>query len=563
MRTILIIIGILFLCLICLVGLVGLSFFFDIPAGLWDGIGYYDSDGSYYSDQYYYDNEYYYDEDGQGLGYDQGFDDYQDGLPDLPASVTGLNLGNYMETGCPFQTVSNRVTCGYLAVPEDHTNSSSPTIYLAVATIHASSANPGSIPLIYLEGGPGGSALDGAEMLWLNSRLTADRDVILIDQRGTGYSQPSLNCTEFDQDSLIRQNDNQLMIKCRNRLESTGINLASYNSAQNAADIAMLRTALGITQADLLGVSYGTRLALTVIRDHPEGFRSIILDSVYPPQADGISEQPLVSLQAIEALTNGCQQDAACRQAFPNLFNRLTEVVTRLNQDPVSVKITDPYTGERSTEQINGDDVVYTLGSELYSTAVIPYLPAYINALYEEKYDRAYEILDTAYANMPEPEGNFPEPVLDVSDSEGMFTSVECYDEVAFSSVSAATSLVQGYPSTYTDQMIWDTEDFFDTCQMWMDASAPPIEDQPVRSNIPVLILNGDYDPVTPPAWAQAAADYLPNSQVFIFPGHGHAVIDAGTCPVTLMLDFLENPDQTVNNTCFAAISPPDFVINP
>ncbi len=152
---------------------------------------------------------------------------------------------------------------------------------------------------------------------------------------------------------------------------------------------------------------------------------------------------------------------------------------------------------------------------------------------------------------------------VDVSDSEGMYSSVECYEEVGFSSVSAAETLVQGYSSIYTDQMIWDAEDFFTTCQMWMDATAPPIEDQPVRSNIPALILNGEYDPVTPPKWAQAAADYLPNSQLFIFPGHGHTLIDAGTCPVMLMLDFLESPNQPVNSACFAAISPPDFVTNP
>ncbi len=283
MRTILIIIGILSLCLICLVGLVGLSYFFDIPAGLWGEAGYFDQDG-YLTDETYYDDGYYYDEYNQGQGYDQEYDYYEEGFPDLPPGITNLAPGRYTETSCPFQTISDRVTCGYLAVPEEHTNTASPTLYLAVATIHASSANPSGVPLVYLEGGPGGSALDGAEILWLDSRLTEDRDVILLDQRGTGYSVPTLNCHEYDRIPTLRQNDDELIEDCRNRLEDEGIDMTSVQQRPECRRHASAPLSPRLPEIDLLGVSYGTRLALTVMRDYPEGIRSMILDSVYPPQ---------------------------------------------------------------------------------------------------------------------------------------------------------------------------------------------------------------------------------------------------------------------------------------
>ena len=163
------------------------------------------------------------------------------------------------------------IDCGYLFVPETRDDSSSPSIQLAYAVLYAPTESPQPDPVIYLAGGPGGSAvkeLDG----WLDAPYLQDRDLVLLDQRGTGYSLPTLNCPEMEQ---AVQDATQA---CRDRLVEEGVDLQAYSSVENAADVADLRVALGYDEWNLYGISYGTRLALTVMRDHPEGVRSVVLE---------------------------------------------------------------------------------------------------------------------------------------------------------------------------------------------------------------------------------------------------------------------------------------------
>ena len=191
------------------------------------------------------------------------------------------------------------------------------------------------------------------------------------------------------------------------------------------------------------------------------------------------------------------------------------------------------------------------------------FLPAFIYALDAGDYDRAFEILDMPYAASMDGDAEIEESSMDVSDSEGMFNSVECYEEVFFNSIEAAESNLSAYPSIITEAFVWSVEDFMAICEIWDVDQASVLEDQPVSSSIPTLILNGSYDPVTPPAWAESAADHLPNSQVFIFPGVGHSVIDSGSCAQNILLDFLGDPDRQVDGSCLAEHPFPKFVIDP
>lgn len=484
--------------------------------------------------------------------------------PELTDSYSAgvISAGEFNESECPFYTSSPLVTCGYLGVPEDHADPGSETITLAVAIIHGSREASGTPPLVYLEGGPGGSALDGIEYLWLDSPLIDGRDVILVDQRGTGYSSPTLNCIEYDDPSYDNRDEIDLIEDCRDRLTRAGINLDLYNSQQSAADIEALRLALGYDQIDLLGVSYGTRLALTVMRDFPGGIRSVILDSVYPPHIDALNEEPLITFQAFETLAEGCQADPACRQAYPDLEDVLYELVEDLEYYPAEVELWDDYYGEYYLTDYYGLDLLYDLVDSMYDSATIPYLPAFIYAMYDGDYDYAFEILDIPYAGYYD--DDYDEYTgEDVSDSEGAYFSVECYDESWFNSASQAESLAAEYPDLVTELLVYSVEDMLDICDLWGSQQPPAIEDQPVRSDIPTLILNGKYDPVTPPSWAQSAAEYLSSSQLFIFPGYGHAVIDAGSCPVEMMIDFLDNPFSQLSPECFSQLDGPDFVIDP
>jgi pimeloyl-ACP methyl ester carboxylesterase len=343
--------------------------------------------------------------------------------------------------------------------------------------------------------------------------------------------------------------------------------LDRYNSAESAADVEDLRIAMGYHQIDILGISYGTRLALTVMRDYPESIRSVILDSVYPPNVDAINVQPLITVQAIETLFQGCKEDMDCNQAYPQLEDVFYDIVAELNAEPADVSYYDEIYEEHVDEVLYGDDVVYMLVDSFYDTRVIPYLPAFIDAMAEGKYEHAYEILDMPYMEDDEAyidDGDYyNEAYEDVSDSEGMYYSVECREEIYFNDVETAEDLVADFPFVITEGFIWEVEDLFVACDTWGTTPAPALENQAVSSDIPTLLLVGEYDPVTPPSFAEAAAEHLRKAQLFTFPGYGHALIDAGPCPVAMMLDFLADPFSPVDSSCMSDIEIIDFVVDP
>ena len=189
----------------------------------------------------------------------------------------------FEKTECWFkEPAGHDVECGWVIVPEDHARPEGKTIKLAVARFKSDASQPEPDPVIYLEGGPGGSALKSytSQFDFLFGPLLEKRDVVLFDQRGTGYSQPALACPEYNQavidmlpkDMTAAESEtvaNKALLACRDRLVKEGVNLDMYNSAQNAADIEALRQALGYDQVNLYGISYGTRLALTALRDAP------------------------------------------------------------------------------------------------------------------------------------------------------------------------------------------------------------------------------------------------------------------------------------------------------
>ena len=187
---------------------------------------------------------------------------------------------SYAVEDCPFDIPDGYdMECGYLTVPENRSDPNSATIDLAVAIVRVD--NPASDPIIYLAGGPGSSAIDefvSAPESWDINQFLYGSDLILLDQRGTGYSYPTLNCWEMEQAAENSISDYDAAVACHDRLVSDGIDLTAYNSAESAADVEDLRIALGYDTWNLFGISYGTRLALEVMRDYPDGIRSVIID---------------------------------------------------------------------------------------------------------------------------------------------------------------------------------------------------------------------------------------------------------------------------------------------
>ncbi len=463
-----------------------------------------------------------------------------------PSPTAQPDAPRFEAADCPFdEPLGQDVECGYLIVPEDRAQPGGKTIKLAVARFRSNSAKPAPDPIVYLEGGPGGSPLRALipQFSVLFAPLLEKRDLILIDQRGTGYSQPALDCPEYkewtlsvlDQNLSAEQAEalgNQALLECRERLASSGVNLAAYDSAANAADLDDLRRALGIEKWNLYGISYGTRLALTALRDYPEGIRSIVIDSVVPLQADLYAETPANGARAFDVLFDTCAADSACNAAFPDLRRVLFDLVDRLNQSPVTFSIRLK-SGEKVDMLLNGDGLMGVMFQSLYATSVIPLLPRLI-----------YEVRDGNYALVGALQSSFLSQLDDVS--FGMHFSVNCEEEAPFNTPEQ----LEAARKQYADYRVFAGMGIFDLCKAWGSPAAGSIEDQPVRGDVPALVLSGQFDPITPPAWGRLVAETLPSGFYFELPNAGHGASLTEDCPREMVLAFLDDPATRPDSAC-------------
>jgi len=462
---------------------------------------------------------------------------------------------------CPFtkpQGVS--VNCGYLVAPEVRAAPPSPaapvqkTIRLAVAIFKSTSSTPAADPIVYLEGGPGGSPLRAyaSQVDLYFGPFLAQRDLILVDQRGTGYSQPALDCpqlTQADVDALSLdlsaaesdQRSNAALFACRDQLTRAGDNLAAYNSAESAADFNDLRSLLGYKEWNLYGISYGTRLALTIERDFPAGLRSVVIDSVLPPQVDLIDTQPDNTIRAFNQLFDSCAADAACRAAYPNLRTVFFDTAKKLNQTPIKTTITLPdvgipgLAGKQVDMLVNGDSFISAIFQAFYITSYLPDLPQVIYQASQGNLDAVAQINTVFMAS-------------DKDFSWGMYASVNCYEEVPFSNESKLAASMQAHPELGGSQ--GSAQGAFELCQGWGVAPAPASEDQAVKSDVPTLVLSGQFDPVTPPAWGKLAASTLSKGYFVEIPAAGHGSSLSEACPRRLALSFFDNPAAAPDASC-------------
>jgi pimeloyl-ACP methyl ester carboxylesterase len=527
------------------------------------------------------------------------------------AAVIHAQEGGYTPTvqwtNCPFavprgEVRGETIRCGYLRVLQDRTQPDGVQERLAFAILSSTGEQSAPDPLIYFEGGPGGSALTGIAD-WLASPFRAERDIVLLDQRGSGYSRPRLYCYELDQlTDNSPQAESDARQACQARLEQDkGVDLSQYNTAADAADVADLRVALGYDSWNLYGISYGTRLALTVMRDHPAGVRSVILDSTYPPVVDAYEQDVLNLNRVFRLLFDDCAASATCSAAYPDLENRFYELVARLDEEPVYIPALD--------EELDGTGFILALDDLFYDTRALPYLPLVIDEAEQDNYDALtaltegylpgeyaeyadyygeygdyygdtygdyygeYDYYGDYYGQYGDYYGDYGEygdygdyagngggPV-DVSDTDGAFDAFECNEEIPFNSLDDALLLAASVPTPLAEAGLASLEDQIAVCADWDSGVADPVEDQVVASDIPTLVLAGQYDPVTPPDWGRIAAETLANSFFFEFPGVGHGVIDGGYCPVSVMVAFLDAPTTAPDASCIQTMHAPDFVV--
>ena len=445
---------------------------------------------------------------------------------------------------------------------EDRSDSDGRQINLAVA-VFPPIGEETLVPVVYLEGGPGGEILEAIPFAFesIVEPLNSNRTVVVFDQRGTGYSEPSLACPEmrdlsFDllddlpEPDLLTQMQLDALAPCRARWAEEGIDLSQYNSADSAADVADLRKALGFPEWDLYGVSYGTRLALTVMRDHPQGVRSVVLDSTYPPEIDGVASIPATAARAFDELFTACRADTPCDHAFGDLEDSLFSLVDQLNEDPITITATDYFTANRHPTVLDGDSVLGLVFQALYSDELLVDIPQMITDIAAGNYVSIEFLTSIALAN---------EEFFAI----GQNFSVQCHEEVAYADPAAVEAAVSEYPrlAPLVSGAFTQSSYAFEFCEYWGAGTGDPIEALGVSSDIPTLVVGGQFDPITPPEFGRNVANRLTNSWFVEYPGLGHGVAAAAGCPLAITLAFLADPTDELDTSCVESMEPARFTV--
>jgi len=450
----------------------------------------------------------------------------------------------YVSSSCPvsasdsFEAEGVTYECGLLTVFQRRNPPGISTLTLWVVRIYPPQPT-GQAPVVYLAGGPGQSALDQLDM-WLRSALRQQHEIILIDPRGAGFSNPSLDCPEFDGTAFGTP-----AADCRQRLSTQNVDLTIFNTTESAADVADLLVALEIPQANLVGFSYGTRLALAVLRDNPERVRSVVLDAVVPPQINIYSQPAQEAQRALDTLFRTCRSDSACASAYPDLENAFYMLVTMLDRQPVQIQLP----GTSVVLVYTGADLLRDVLNWMYDARQIPQIPQRLQWLIDGETSRYGAMLDSVAIT---------QPMIGVS--EGLYLNVTCREEVAFVNTDRVLTELRAAPGSLGQLVRRQTEALFAACIEWNMPAAEANVRSSVMSGVPVLLLNGQFDPVVAPGWAALAAETLSNHRQVLLPDTGHGSINATPCADAIVLAFLANPLGQAP-PCVDQLQPPQFVL--
>ncbi|MEZ5834021.1 MAG: alpha/beta fold hydrolase [Dongiaceae bacterium] len=452
--------------------------------------------------------------------------------------------------------------CYHLAVPESRSGRGNLTLELPVVVISVPETRKREDPVVYLAGGPGdGAWLDAdridfwwkfvADNTWLN-----ERDLVLMDQRGTGLTQPRMDCPEQEvaqirslSFGLNREAAREEWVKaageCRTRVEKEGHDPLSYTSRDSATDLHDLMNALKLQQWNIYGLSYGTRLALTYARDYPHDVRSLILDSVYLPESAFMEDDAWRTDRAFRELFEGCRRSPDCDRWYPNLEQRLLALVEKLNATPIEREVALE-SGKRVKVVVTGELLLNYLFQNLYNRSGIEVVPQIIDLF--EKGSTAAVTREIGY---------LADLYVDRPDwGDALSLSVDCHEEVPFNDFEKLKQDYLRYPllKSFADDESWGA-----ACAKWPMGPVDPIENQPIYSDVPALLLTGLYDPITPPQYARLAGSRMVNSLYFEFLSAGHDVLSNEPCAGELAKQFLDDPKRMPGAACLGHLKPPEF----
>lgn len=477
-----------------------------------------------------------------------------------PQEQVSEQVPRFEFTGCEGsgRPAEENVDCGWLLVKENRDDPGSRELWLAVDIFRSHSPAPKPDPVVYLPGGPGAAALALADEFlsrpfW--KELRENRDIVIYDQRGTGYSEPAF-CPELDlrirQLGLIdmpgerrRELGLTAFRRCREKLLQEGLDFGAYNSTTLAQDLEDLRQSLGFDKLNLVAESYGTRVALTAMRDAPESVRGAILISPGPPNARFFENAPARLTEVLDLVFQSCDGDPACQRAFPSLEEDFYALLNDLERDPLMLSWTDARLSlNEQPVGVDGTALAQLTMFLFYHRGSISVLPLMVREARRGNGDAIKALLTLTLG------------YTDYVDLGSQLT-VMCYEAVPFEDPEKVKQQQELYPRLgplYQEAWIEEQQAI---CNSWHGERAGPAERSAVASEIPALVLAGELDFLTPPASGQLTARTLANARLIEMPGFGHdAAVDDADCTPTLIKRFVDDPMRPLDASCASALPP-------
>ena len=437
-----------------------------------------------------------------------------------------------------------RLRCGTVSVPRNYDNPGGGRFKLAVVVVRSAQQPALPDPVVYVNGGPGAPLTIYADHQ-ARTPYAPRRDLILVDQRGTGRSEPKL-CPDHDGAlldaalALATDPSDAALAKrrafytaCHAEATARGFDLKDFGTSVTVADFEWVRRALGIKHWNLYGESYGTTVAMTLVALHPETVRAAVLDSIYPPDPQPMHSANVAA--ALAAFFRYCSGDQACAAAYPDLAATYRETVSELARAPLIVTV--PPKMHRLDDRVSLTSTLFEdlVGNLIYYPTAYPSLPRLIATVHDRDRQGLGKVLASAYAAMAA-EGN-----------RSTNLAVECRDRPHY-----RDPLPDG-------ASVLDRLQPYGLCDNWSEIGPAPLV--PIGTAVPTLVLAGEFDPVTRPSMSQHVAALIgPNARWVEFPRIGHNVRKFCPCGVKIAADFIDNPAQSPDTSFADRAAPIGFV---
>ncbi len=443
---------------------------------------------------------------------------------------------------CRLPHLATAAQCGYLEVPEDRSKPDGRKIRIFAAVLPANTASPKPDPLVIIAGGPGQAASRLAPFASRLTELRRTRDVLLIDQRGTGRSSP-LACAAlkprdedaFELDPLPRARE------CVAELKAQGVDAAQYTTAAWIADLEAMREALGYRQWNLWGGSYGSRVAQQYLRLHGDRIRTMTLDGVAPPAMTIPLDIWRTREAVVNAIFKACEASAACSKAHPDAGAALASIAADLGGAGRELDLTDPQTGQLRRLPVTFDLVLAALQPLTYAPETASLLPELLSLAQRGDFGPLLAAHQALTSNLAE------------QMNTALHFSVTCAEDFPrITPEDEARALVDLATRTLARHVLA-------VCDVWPRGASPVDFAQPVVSDKPVLLLSGGLDPVTPPAYGAQVAKGFPNSRHLVAPGYGH-IVSPHACGPHLIAAFVDEGLASLPGSCvtyFESSRPP------